>query len=93
MAQGRPNHNEAKGSRSSRGAAERPTETMPPDSGVGIPKTIGPFHVKGVIASGGMGTVYEAVQEHPRRSVALKVMKRGIASRSCGRAHCAATRA
>jgi serine/threonine protein kinase len=29
-----------------------------------------------------MGTVYEAMQEEPRRSVALKIMKRGIASRS-----------
>ena len=29
-----------------------------------------------------MGTVYEAVQEKPRRRVALKMMKRGITSRS-----------
>ncbi len=29
-----------------------------------------------------MGAVYEAVQEQPRRTVALKVMRRGIASRS-----------
>jgi len=45
-------------------------------------KTIGRFHIKGVIAEGGMGTVFEAVQEQPRRTVALKVMKSGIASRS-----------
>ena len=47
-----------------------------------VPKQIGQYHVKRVIASGGMGTVYEAVQEHPRRTVALKVMKHGVASRS-----------
>ena len=29
-----------------------------------------------------MGTVYEAVQENPRRTVAIKVMKQGVASRS-----------
>ncbi|MGB2985688.1 MAG: hypothetical protein WBE26_07370 [Phycisphaerae bacterium] len=35
--------------------------------------------------SGGMGTVYEAVQEHPRRTVAVKVLKHGVASRSAMR--------
>jgi len=47
-----------------------------------IGQRIGQFHVKAVIATGGMGTVYEAFQEHPRRVVALKVMKAGITSRS-----------
>ena len=42
------------------------------------PRRIGPFTVRRRIASGGMGTVYEALQEHPRRTVALKVMKRWI---------------
>ena len=64
------------------GPAGRPTETRSADAPVRTPRQIGRFHVKGVIASGGMGTVYEAVQEHPRRAVALKVMKHGIASRS-----------
>ncbi len=50
-----------------------------------MPKEIGRYHIKRVIASGGMGTVYEAVQEHPRRTVAVKVMKHGIASRSAMR--------
>ena len=45
-------------------------------------RKIGRYHIKSLIASGGMGSVYLAVQEHPRRTVALKVMKRGIASRS-----------
>ncbi|RKX20812.1 MAG: hypothetical protein DRP51_05170 [Candidatus Zixiibacteriota bacterium] len=39
------------------------------------PKIIGQFKIKRVIASGGMGTVFEGVQENPRRSVAIKVIK------------------
>ena len=46
------------------------------------PRTIGQYRIRRVIASGGMGTVYEAVQERPRRTVAIKVMKHGVASRS-----------
>ncbi|UCC31154.1 MAG: protein kinase [Phycisphaerales bacterium] len=62
-----------------------PTRTVQPKTRPRLPKKIGQFHVKGVIASGGMGTVYEAVQEHPRRTVAVKVMRHGIASRSAMR--------
>ena len=40
-----------------------------------IPRSIGPYSIKQIIDSGGMGTVYLAVQEQPRRTVALKVMK------------------
>lgn len=36
---------------------------------------IGEFSITRAIASGGMGTVYEARQENPTRSVALKVLK------------------
>jgi tetratricopeptide (TPR) repeat protein len=36
--------------------------------------------IRRVIASGGMGTVYEAIQEQPRRTVAVKLMKRGVVS-------------
>ena len=43
---------------------------------------IGSCTLKRIIGSGGMGTVYEAVQEQPRRRVALKMMKHGITSRS-----------
>ena len=46
---------------------------------------IGSCTLKRLIGSGGMGTVYEAVQEQPRRRVALKMMKRGITSRSATR--------
>ncbi|MBL9030412.1 MAG: tetratricopeptide repeat protein [Phycisphaerae bacterium] len=45
-------------------------------------RRIGRYHVKRLIGSGGMGAVYEAVQEQPRRTVALKVMRHGLASRS-----------
>ncbi|MCH8314429.1 MAG: serine/threonine protein kinase [Planctomycetes bacterium] len=48
----------------------------------GLPQYIGPYRIVGIIASGGMGVVYEAEQEHPRRVVALKVLKRGLTSPS-----------
>ncbi len=47
-----------------------------------IGRRIGHFKIRRLINSGGMGSVFEAVQERPRRIVALKVMKSGIASRS-----------
>ncbi|MHC4992522.1 MAG: serine/threonine protein kinase [Planctomycetota bacterium] len=43
-------------------------------------KTIGRYTTRRVIATGGMGTVYEAEQDHPRRQVALKVLRHGAAS-------------
>ena len=55
------------------------------DSPTRIPRRIGQYGIKRVIASGGMGTVYEGVQEHPRRPVAIKVMKHGVTSRSAMR--------
>lgn len=42
---------------------------------------IGKYRIKCVIASGGMGTVYEAEQDNPKRIVALKVMRAGVTSR------------
>jgi tetratricopeptide (TPR) repeat protein len=73
-----PDSTETSSSRPESAGGER---SEPPISGV-TPKKIGGYHVKRAIASGGMGTVYEAVQEHPRRTVALKVMKHGVASPS-----------
>ena len=62
------------------------TETRADDSvSSGIPKKIGRYSVRRIIASGGMGTVYEAAQEQPRRPVAIKVMKRGVTSRTAMR--------
>ena len=47
-----------------------------------LPNKVGDYALKRVIASGGMGTVFLAVQEHPRRTVALKMMKRGLTAKS-----------
>jgi non-specific serine/threonine protein kinase/serine/threonine-protein kinase len=47
-----------------------------------MPRHIGRYALQGVIASGGMGTVYKAVQENPRRTVAVKVMRAGVTSAS-----------
>ena len=50
------------------------------------PKQIGKYHLRRVIASGGMGTVFEGVQETPRRSVNVlalgmySIAKNGISS-------------
>ncbi len=40
-----------------------------------VPETIGPYKILGVIGSGGMGTVYRALQKHPSREVALKLIR------------------
>jgi len=40
--------------------------------------TIGSCRISRVLGSGGMGTVYEAEQDHPKRTVALKVMRPGL---------------
>ncbi len=46
----------------------------------GIPSTIGHYRVLRLLAHGGMGAVYEAEQEHPRRKVALKLIRSGFAT-------------
>jgi serine/threonine protein kinase len=56
------------------------TAAEQPDPLIG--RRIGRYHVKAVIARGGMATVYEAVQEQPHRVVALKLMHRNVPSRS-----------
>ena len=43
---------------------------------------VGQFEIVRQLASGGGGTVYEALQENPRRRVALKVMHLDIGSAS-----------
>jgi len=45
-----------------------------------FPEKIGQYVIKRVIASGGMGTVFEALQENPRRPAAVKIVKRSMAS-------------
>ena len=49
-----------------------------PESAVSpVGKQIGRYRILGTIGTGGMGTVYEAEQDHPRRLVALKVVRGG----------------
>jgi non-specific serine/threonine protein kinase/serine/threonine-protein kinase len=41
------------------------------------PRTIGAYRILRRIGEGGMGVVYEAEQQHPKRAVALKVIRGG----------------
>jgi eukaryotic-like serine/threonine-protein kinase len=50
-----------------------------------LPQRIGAYRVVGLIGCGGMGAVYEAEQEQPRRKVAVKVLALSIASRQAMR--------
>jgi serine/threonine protein kinase len=42
-----------------------------------FPSTIGSYRIVRIVGEGGMGVVYEAEQDHPRRTVAVKVIKSG----------------
>ena len=42
-----------------------------------LPRSIGHFRILRQIGEGGMGVVYEAEQQHPKRAVALKVIRGG----------------
>lgn len=48
-------------------------QTMP----AGVPTSIGEYQITRKIGEGGMGSVYEAMQENPRRTVAVKVIRSG----------------
>ena len=43
-----------------------------------LPESIGAYRILGLLGEGGMGAVYEAEQQNPRRTVALKVVKPGL---------------
>jgi serine/threonine protein kinase len=49
-------------------------------AGEGLPDRIGPYRIIRRIGQGGMGSVYEAEEDRPRRRVALKVMRGGVIS-------------
>lgn len=58
----------------------RRTIGVPASGGAPVPATIGRFRTLRVIGQGGMGVVYLAEQDNPRRQVALKVIRPGMAS-------------
>ena len=60
-----PDKNNPQKPRQSDRPLEQPTESIALDTAVRIPNKIGHYHAKRVLASGGMGTVYEATQEKP----------------------------
>lgn len=45
-----------------------------------LPERVGGYRVVRELGSGGMGTVYECEQDNPRRAVAIKVIRPGLAS-------------
>jgi eukaryotic-like serine/threonine-protein kinase len=59
-------------------AAVRAALPIPPEPG--LPTFIGRYRILRRHGEGGMGTVYEAEQDNPRRTVALKVIRHGFVS-------------
>jgi len=58
--------------------AHAPDSDAPPTGGVRAPQRIGRYEIVRVVGEGGMGAVYEAQQENPKRRVALKVIHPGL---------------
>ncbi len=50
------------------------------DERLGAGATVGSYRILRLVGEGGMGAVYEAEQQQPRRVVALKVIKPGLAT-------------
>jgi len=63
-----------------------PLDDVGPSDGVQneplIGQRVGSYQITARIATGGMGVVYRARQEHPQRDVAVKVMRPGVFSES-----------
>jgi WD40 repeat protein/serine/threonine protein kinase len=55
-------------------------ERLAPPGSARMPERIGPYRILGLLGTGGMGLVYRAEQHSPRREVALKVIRGGLAS-------------
>lgn len=66
-------------------SAAEPQFIAPFEAATRQPVHIGRYRVVRLLASGGMGAVYEAEQESPRRTVAIKVLRAGIASPALAR--------
>src|SRR5262249_46703789 len=58
-------------------ASPPPAPPLPPAP---LPPTIARYRLIRVLGEGGMGMVYEAEQDNPRRTVALKVIRPGLTS-------------
>src|SRR4051794_36472528 len=58
------------------------TDMLAAANGPALPARIGRYRLIRLLGEGGMGVVYEAEQDHPRRIVALKVIRPGLASPS-----------
>ncbi len=58
------------------GAADQLTGTDAP----ALPERVGEYRIVGLLGAGGMGAVYEAEQDNPRRRVALKMVRPGYVS-------------
>jgi serine/threonine protein kinase/WD40 repeat protein len=62
--------------------SEQPT-APPAEERIGT--KVGQYTIRKIIGEGGMGVVYEAMQQSPRRLVAVKMLKRGIESKATRR--------
>lgn len=64
-------------------ASATPDDAVPQDDFVEVtPERVGPYRIIRTFGHGGMGTVYEAQQDNPRRSVAIKIIRPNVMSRA-----------
>jgi tetratricopeptide (TPR) repeat protein/predicted Ser/Thr protein kinase len=62
-----------------------PPGAAPSAAGASLPDRVGRFAVKRLLGAGGMGVVYLAQQDNPKRDVAVKVVRSGVMSRELRR--------